>query len=142
MYESIDCAGLMKRINEKMEKKANKQLTKFGVTFSQMQIMMALYHVEENAAPLKELEKYFEVAQSTAAGVVIRLEKKGLVSSFTSSEDKRLKIIQLTDEGKKICMASAEEITLGEESPLLSGLNSNERVQFLRLLTKVNNTLS
>ncbi len=98
---NMDCAGLMKRIDEKMEKGANVKLARFGITFAQMRVLMALYHMAEENVPLKSLERQFEVAQSTAAGLVTRLEGKGLVTSFSPSEDKRLKIVRLTEEGKK-----------------------------------------
>ncbi len=138
--DTMDCAGLMKRIDEKMEKGANVKLARFGITFAQMQVLMALYRMAEENVPLKSLERQFEVAQSTAAGLVTRLEAKGLVISFTPLEDKRLKIIRLTNEGKEICASSEEEAKEGDRI-LLSGLDEEERIQFYRLLKKIDDHL-
>ncbi|MCC8100977.1 MAG: MarR family transcriptional regulator [Clostridiales bacterium] len=111
MNDDVRCAGLMKRINEKMEKGANEKLRGHGVTFAQMQMqmLMAIYNADMDSVPLKTLEKHFEVAQSTAAGVIVRLERKGLVEGFVPKEDKRLKYIRLTKTGKEICEASELE---------------------------------
>ncbi len=138
--DTMDCAGLMKRIDEKMEKGANVKLARFGITFAQMQVLMALYRMAEENVPLKSLERQFEVAQSTAAGLVTRLKAKGLVTSFTPLEDKRLKIIRLTDEGKEICASSEEDAKEGDRI-LLSGLDEGERIQFYRLLKKIDDHL-
>lgn len=41
------------------------------------------------------LEKILHVAQSTAAGIINRLEQKGLVTGFGDYSDKRIKLLFL-----------------------------------------------
>ncbi|MCD7955711.1 MAG: MarR family transcriptional regulator [Lachnospiraceae bacterium] len=141
MKDDFQCSGLMKRIDEKMKKSANERLgDSHGITFTQMQMLVAIHQRGKDSVPLKELERHFEVAQSTAAGVIVRLEKKGLVEGFTPSEDKRLKYVRLTEEGKALCMAAEQDMELGEQI-LLAGLDEQEREQFYRLLVKINASL-
>ncbi|MCC8103521.1 MAG: MarR family transcriptional regulator [Clostridiales bacterium] len=140
MNDDVRCAGLMKRINEKMEKGANEKLRGHGVTFAQMQMLMAIYNADMDSVPLKTLEKHFEVAQPTAAGVIVRLERKGLVEGFVPKEDKRLKYIRLTEAGKELCEASEQDLEVGEQI-LVAGLDEEERKEFYRLLLKVNDTM-
>ncbi|MCC8101569.1 MAG: MarR family transcriptional regulator [Clostridiales bacterium] len=139
-YDDLDCAGLTKHIHDKMEKGANEKLARLGLTFAQMQMMMALYRMKNDSVPLKSLERHFEVAQSTAAGLIVRLERKGLVEGFTPSEDRRLKYVRLTEKGKEICATSEEDAKEGDRI-LLSGLDEEERIQFYHLLTKIKNNL-
>ncbi|MCD8018932.1 MAG: MarR family transcriptional regulator [Clostridiales bacterium] len=140
MQEYNDCAALIKYINDKMEKRANQHLGIHGITFMQMNMLMELKQMQTDAVPLKTLEKHFKVAQSTAAGIVIRLEKKGLVSSFVPAEDKRLKYIQLTEKGSTLCDTAESDMKEAEHF-LLSNLNEEERKLFYELLLKVKDTL-
>ncbi|MCD8075516.1 MAG: MarR family transcriptional regulator [Lachnospiraceae bacterium] len=140
MNDDVRCAGLMKRINEKMEKGANEKLRSHGITFAQMQMLMEIYQTDSDSVPLKKLEKHFEVAQSTAAGVIVRLERKGLVEGFVPKEDRRLKYIRLTEAGKEVCRASEQDLEVGEQI-LVAGLNEEERKEFYRLLLKVNDAI-
>ena len=72
----LPCGELMKRTHESMEAHANSQMQKNGITFTQFKWLAAVYEMEGGTASLKELEHSFGVAQSTAAGIVSRLEKK------------------------------------------------------------------
>ncbi|MCC8168229.1 MAG: MarR family transcriptional regulator, partial [Clostridiales bacterium] len=94
----------------------------------------------EGKATLKTLEKYFGVAQSTEAGIAVRLEKKELVTSYTDPDDRRIKIIVITNAGRKIC-EEAHSNMLNAEHRLLKGLNEEESGQFFALLEKVYNAL-
>lgn len=136
----FSCGELMKRINDTIEKHANNKLISYDITVSQFKMLMALHHTPEGTATLKELESFFGVAQSTAAGIAARLEKKNLVSSFSDPKDKRVKHIRLTDSGIAICENVIECITETERR-LLSGLTSEEQEQLNRLLQKVFNTM-
>ncbi len=70
---------LIKRLNDKVEKAINNQLLTYDLTSTQSKMLVMLHLIPDHTAMLKELEKYFGVAQSTAAGIIARLEKKNLV---------------------------------------------------------------
>lgn len=78
----FSCGELMKRINDMIEKQGNSKLQSYGITVSQFKMLVALHLIPDGAATLKELEKYFGVAQSTAAGIASRLEKRNLFLIF------------------------------------------------------------
>ncbi|MCC8125826.1 MAG: winged helix DNA-binding protein [Clostridiales bacterium] len=138
--ENIACAALFKHINDKMAKGANERLGIHGITYMQMQMLLEMKHMGAEAVPLKSLERHFEVAQSTAAGIIVRLERKRLVSSFVPAEDKRQKYIRLTEEGKALCAAAESDMQEGEKL-LLSGLSQEEQEQLYHLLWKVKDTM-
>lgn len=144
-YEQVrtnnSCAALIKHINDKLKKNANERLGIHDITFMQVQVLQQLRHAKEDALPLKSLEKHFEVAQSTAAGIIVRLERKELVSSFVPAEDKRLKYVRLTEKGKVLCDFVEADMEKGE-TELLAGLNEEEKEQLFRLLKKVNASLT
>lgn len=130
---------LMKRIHDTLEKEANQNLLRYGITASQLHMLMALgceWEQGVQAVKLKDLERCFGVAQSTAAGIVVRLEKRGLVESLSDDGDKRVKLIRITPAGLEICRATKE---LVEETHrrFLSCLSREEEEELTRLLKKV-----
>lgn len=137
--EPRDCMELMKRIHDEMEKNANNGLLRHGITFAQFHMLMML-NTEEGDRMLKDVERHFGVAQSTAAGIAVRLEKKGLICGSTDAMDRRIKRLRITEAGRGICRdarANMEET----RRRLLSGLTPEEQEQFTRLLQKVYNAI-
>lgn len=136
----MDLGLRIKKINDLMEKRANHQMQKEDLTFSQHHVLVYLIQCPEYTAPLKELEKYFRVAQATMAGIVVRLESKGLVESSVSSKDKRVKMVKLTEEGAESCRRSYRNMKAGEEK-LKARLSENDIRELERLLDIVYQTM-
>ncbi|MCD8097933.1 MAG: MarR family transcriptional regulator [Lachnospiraceae bacterium] len=137
---SRDCVALIKHIDTKMTKQANERFETYGVTFRQVRLLMLLLQKKAEDIPLKSLEKHFEVSQSTAAGLVVRLEKKGLVQGYVPADDKRQKFVRLTEKGEKLCNSIEEDMREGERV-LLQSLDAEEKTQFYSLLRKVNDSM-
>ena len=93
----------IKIINDRLEKEANNILREKGLTSVQMHVLMLLLDAEDRTVPLKEVERELHVAQPTAAGIVVRLEQKGFLESRLSEEDRRVKLLRLTEAGRKQC---------------------------------------
>ncbi len=137
--DSLHSGELIKRLNSIMEKRANNSLNDDGITLSQIKLLCILE--QEGSLTLKELEKYFCVAQATIAGIVVRLEKKGLIESFYLPEDKRAKHIRLTDDGIKMCEHARCSMERNEQW-LLSSLDDGEKKELHRLLQKIYDDIS
>lgn len=135
MSEYIPCGLLIKQILDRLKKQANNALRAKDLTMMQIIVLVTLQQAEDYRLSMKELERYFSVAQSTAAGIVSRLEQKGLVESCGDRTDKRIKLVHLTAAGEICCSKSACEIDKIEAS-LLRGFSEEERQQFHRLLMK------
>lgn len=140
MIDQNSCGALIKQIHDELEKNANNAMRAQDITMAQCGALVILHGVPGQQMTLKELERLLHVAQSTAAGIVTRLEQKGLVESFGSPEDRRIKVVRLTPAGTERCH-TAEQDMLETEERLLSGLTETERSIFLSLLKKVRNTL-
>lgn len=133
-------AEIIKQINDELEKSANNGMRSIGLTMAQFGMLYNLYGSHSGKLSMKELEKKLHIAQSTAAGIASRLEKKGLVESMASQNDKRIKIIEITDNGKAVC--SSSEIHMKEaEEHLLHSLSKDERETLIDLLAKVRESL-
>lgn len=136
MERELYCGELIKRLNDTIKKEANKDLQKHGVTVVQMKVLIKLDHAEENTMPLKELERYFDVSQATMAGVIVRLERAGLVEARVSERDRRVKLVRLSEAGRSLCMSARSNMIKNEEK-LFSCLTQEEHTQLRALLYKV-----
>ena len=131
----------IKRINDSLDRDANRSLRALDLTRTQCHLLMALYHQAEYTASLKELETLFQVAQPTIAGLATRLEAKELIESFPAPHDRRIKHVRLTDKGLALCLTAHEEI-MAAESRLAAALSPQEQQQLLSLLQCVADSLS
>ena len=132
------CGLLIQQIHNILEKNANNQLRENGLTLSQMKVLMTLVDSPEKRLSFKELERQLALAQSTT--LISRLEQKGLVSVTGDKEDKRIKYVEMSALGIDYC--NHAEISMEEmERKLVSSLSEAERVEFLSMLKKVNQTL-
>lgn len=140
MEERRDCGLLLKQINDELRKNANNALRPLGMTMAQLEALVELDRSPDRQRSLKELEQLLHVAQSTAAGIIARLEQKGLVEGFGDAEDRRVKLVRITPAGSE-CVRAALHHRAETEGNLLSGLTETERDIFYTLLKKVRDSL-
>ncbi len=57
----------------------------------------------------KEIETYLEVSHPTVVGILSGLESKGLVQCRLDSDDKRVKRVFLSEEGRKLLQNSLND---------------------------------
>lgn len=140
MKANYTAGGMIKQINEALERDANNSLRTTGLTMSQLSVLLQLDDRSNGTMTLKEVERALHCAQSTAHGLVTRLEDKGLIASTGDSADKRIRVIQITETGKSYCR-DAEQRMKRVEDRILHPLSDTERQQFLTCLSKVKNAL-
>lgn len=129
------CGFYLKQIQDTLERQANNNLRNQDLTMMQLGVLLRLNDTVDGVMALKDLERYFCVAQPTMAGIVKRLEQKGFVQSSGSENDKRIKVIHITDSGIACCKSSECHMEESEER-LLCGLTPIERQIFYALLQK------
>lgn len=132
------CGALIKCLAEMLDKNANNNLTECGVTFSQMKLLVMLHESGRDSITMKEIERYFDLTQATVAGLVVRLEKKRLIEGFTDPDDKRIKRVRITPEGRLTCERSKTAMT-DYENWFLKSLSDEERKELMRLMLKIYN---
>ena len=140
MEERQACGKLIKQINDELRKNANNAIRSQDMTVAQLDALLELACAPEKQRTLKELEQSLHVAQSTAAGIIVRLEQKGFVEGFGDTTDRRIKLVRITPAGID-CANSAKQGMLEAEAQLLSGLTKTERDIFFTLLKKVRDSL-
>lgn len=139
---SASIPHLLKKIDDKMKTSADRELHALNLTFAQMHVLIYLMiETENHEAPLKQIEKRFEVAQATMAGIVSRLEAKGFVKGDVDPHDHRRKIVRLTPQGLDFLEHHREEMNKRDRE-LLSCLSEEEQQELIRLLNILYKKLS
>lgn len=140
MENHNSCGFLIKQIHDALEKNANNTLREDNMTMAQIGALLLLDEAPEKQMNLKQMEQSMRVAQSTAAGIISRLEQKDLIESFRDCTDKRIKMIRITPKGEACCQRS--EWHMGQaETVLLSALTDTEKEIFYTLLRKVGDSI-
>ena len=127
---------LIKKVSLVFDKISNQLLMPYGLTNSQFKILMVLYHAPEASVRQIDIENKFAMTNPTVTGLVQKLEAKDLVKRMPHPEDKRSKVLVLTDRAmgmKEELLALADNL----EQQMTKNLNDDEREQLAGLLLKM-----
>ncbi len=127
---------LIKLLNEAIERRVNNALRQRKLTLVQVWILRSLNQRADKTYSFKELESILNVAQSTCAGTINRIVAKGFVECFTNPEDRRIKLVRLTETGEKYVKDVEQEINNLNDT-LYSGLSTEEIDTFFSLLQRM-----
>ena len=136
MQKEIASGILLKKISDELVKQTNNTIKACDLTISQLGVLIILMGREDKQISLKQLERELNVAQSTAAGLVSRLEQKGFLEAFGQTDDKRIKNIRMTEAGIQYCEDAAKEMET-VESDLYKSLTAEEQKQFHQFLKRI-----
>ena len=126
----------LKRIGNALAKEAAHNMQTHALTMQQAHALVTLQRAPEGSMTLKELENHFCAAQSTVAGLIARLEKKGLVEGFADPGDSRVKRVRLTEAGQAMNQTCRQDI-VSSEKRMTALLTEEEQALLLGLLRKV-----
>ncbi len=134
--ENRNCLDMMKTVTNIFRRDLDNVLRERNITMSQMSALMTLRDDMGGECDMKSLEKRLMVAQSTVAVMISKLEAKGMVSSCTDPEDRRVKQVRLTSRGEDICR-DMEGIVHAMKSKALSDISDEEKRVLSGILSRV-----
>jgi DNA-binding MarR family transcriptional regulator len=102
----------------------------FDLTVAQARALLAL----EGAAPMRALAEHLRCDASYVTGIADRLEQRGLVSRAAQAGDRRVKLLQLTPDGRRL--RSKLQARMLATSPVMVALEDGEREVLRSLLAK------
>jgi MarR family transcriptional regulator, repressor for mepA len=131
-----DIGFLVKLIHDRIEKNANKDLSPFDLTLSQGRVLGYLQERTGQVTSQKDIEAYLGVTHPTTAGILRRLESKGLIATEFDGDDRRVKNVHPTPQGLEVYQTIVR--SHGKmESNLLRGLTTTQRADLVKLLKLV-----
>lgn len=92
----------------------------------------------------RSLARSIGLDTSTIAAVIDRLEARGLLERQVSPDDRRVRLIHVTDAGLQLLGAIGPDVVAAQER-MLQPLDAGERAEFMRMMRAVvtaNNELS
>lgn len=134
--ENAKISILVKKTALIFDKRSNQLLTPYGLTGSQFKILMLLYRTPEGSMRQADIEAKFSMTNPTVTGLMQKLEAKDLVRRVPHPEDRRSKVLVLTERAmaiKEELLALAESL----EQQMTANLNEAECEQLALLLTKM-----
>lgn len=131
---------LLKQITDKIKVSADASLKSRGLTLSQGR-MLKFVSKHPDGVTQKAIENHFQVSHPTVVGIIARMEKNGYLECWMDAEDKRNKMVRLTEKAWPVAMEMEREMEKNERW-LLQGL-SEEQIDNLyealyRILENVN----
>ena len=121
-----------KLISDKLKVHADVDLKNQGLTLAQSRVLTFL-NEQDGIATQKEIEDYLQVSHPTVVGLVSRMEQNELVETWFNPENRRNKMVRLTEKSKKIG-ENMDEVTEQHDKALLNGLSEQEQAELNRML--------
>ncbi len=109
----------------------NTKEKEIGLTSVQSDAMRAI--LENPGITAVMLKEKMKLSQSTMAGILSRLEHKGIIMKSADKNDRRKAVLSATKLGEEL--AESLKITaLETQQELTAGMNEEEKIEFDRLL--------
>lgn len=103
----------------------------FGITPVQFAALQAVHNVP--GTDQRTLARTIGFDTSTIAGVIDRLEARGLTLRSASAQDRRVRLLTLTEAGQQL-LADVTPSMLRAQERILAPLPEQDRVEFMRML--------
>lgn len=128
-----------KKIHNQLEAGFNKEYKKYGLTSTQLDVLMYLSQETGRETTLSDIATHFDVRHTSVIHVLKLLEQKGFICKSAVSGT-RTKPILLTDSGRQLGEQIASE--LKQKSPLLdeimfAGLSEADRQYLGKMLEQI-----
>lgn len=114
------------------------QLRELGFAMSQLPVLVTLK--QRKALPQAELARIARVEQSSMAQLLNRMERDGLVQRDPDPNDRRSRLISLTEAASRR-MHKARAIMDASSETALTGFNQSDLDQLHSLLSRINANL-
>lgn len=105
-----------------------------GLCFSQLPYLITLSRQEEQTQD--ELSCYVRVNRAATARTLKTMEQAGLVTRRVNAENKRQKLVRLTDKASALIPALLDLLDEHNDA-MLEGFSDEERVQLLALMDRL-----
>ena len=134
--EARETAALLIHLTDLTRDSFESVARRFDLTTAQARALLAL----EAPAPMRSLAEHLRCDASYVTSIADRLEERGLVGRAARENDRRVKLLQLTDEGRRT--RDALQAAVLEASPVMVALDDGERQVLRSLLEKASSAAS
>ncbi len=117
--DNVDISAVafkLRKFNDNILHLVNTELRKYGLTYPQLEMLHFLSQRKGENTAIKDIEKFMQLTHPTVLGIVARLCAKGYVKTEISAEDRRVRLVSLTDKtfDVKSCEKNIQKVVIGE----------------------------
>ena len=134
-----DIGFLVKTISERFRSSIGEAVCERGLTMSQMMVLQII-RKNGGSSNQRNIERILEVAHPTVVGLVARLEKNGFVTCRTDPENRRNKIVEMTDKSYQ-AFDFFESGYQDFQKVVFKGFSAEEKEQLLCFLERLRENL-
>lgn len=138
--EERDIGFLFKQINMQIKKGIDKDLIEYDLTTSQSRVLFFVHFREKDKTSMKDIEEHLKVTHPTVIGIVKRLEEKGFVTTASDPEDRRVKLVTITQKTTKM-IKKLDQGRRKMDEKLLKGFTEQEAKELRRMLSVIEDNL-
>lgn len=135
MKEDITIGFRLKQINHLIVSEIDNMLKKYDLTFSQMELLRFLRR-NGGSQPQKAIEKKFGISHTSVIKLLQRTEKKGFITVAVDENDRRKRIVTLTDDVSPF-FEEARKKKEKHDKLTTEGFTDEELATLMRLLDKL-----
>lgn len=124
-----------KMIHHQLDANFNKAYKKFGLTSTQLDVLMYLSQETDNKNSLTDIAAHFGVRHTSVIHVLKILERKGFICKNTA-QDKRTKPIVLTESAKQLITEIHQKSPQLDEI-MFDGLSESDKLLLHKMLEQI-----
>ncbi len=134
MSSSVHLWLILWKAYETIQEHALRHIESLGLGRSDFAVLELLLH--KGPTPVNRIGEKVRLTSGSITAAVDRLERKHLVERRSDPEDRRARVVHLTEKGAKLidCAFADHERALEQAT---SGLDEEERMEAIRLLKKL-----
>jgi DNA-binding MarR family transcriptional regulator len=118
-------------------KEAQQLFRPYGLTDAQFDILMILEtQSDQGRLNQTELGHMLLVNRSNVTGLIDRMENAGWVKRSPDSEDRRINLVEITDNGRKI-LESTKNLYIKKIGEITSVLSHHEKILLVEILERI-----
>lgn len=129
-----DMMYAIKRFYHEMEKALNRLLKPFSLSYGQWYVLLIIH--SKGKLPQKELQEIMEIESATVSRIIDSLMRKGWLFREEMPEDRRIKELNFTDEGKRRWSKLPDLISVGKDI-MYKGIDQTKIDTTLEVLLEV-----
>ena len=137
---SLECVQILQRTEGLLAGRLNTRFRPYGLSSATFNVLVVLLGAGGSLSPC-EIGEQLLVTRGTVTGLLDSLERQRLVQRLPHPKDRRMLLIELTDEGRALLDRLLPEHHRGI-SDLLACLSESEKAAFTEVLGKIQNRLA
>ena len=118
----------------------NNELEQYDITEAQMDVLMYLIQHRDQKVTQKVLTEAFNIKHSTMSGIMQRMQEKGFIEIYVDEENRRSKIVNLTDKAINL-KSKLDEHRCETERVLLHSFSDDDISNLYNYLDRIRQNL-